>query len=252
MFPKTIDLLLYGFSWVMITIIGTGHIFRISEQIAFAIKHIWPDAVLVELDGARYKAMTAPPEKTDEAPKIYKRAAEYQEKMAAEYGTIPGSELITAVNAGEMIGSAVLFIDKNAGNEMERVWKEMPMGEKIRYRMSNVKDRFFSKKETVEETLEEFAEDEEKYIEEMRKKFPTLVRILVDERNDHMAAKIREASESYKNIVVVIGDGHVHAVSKMLESYEIRTIRLRDLMNKERMDSIRAELWTHTGERDES
>jgi len=76
---------------MMITIIGTGHIFRISEQIAFAIKHIWPDAVLVELDGARYKAMTAPPENTDEAPKIYKRAAEYQEKMASEYGTTPGS-----------------------------------------------------------------------------------------------------------------------------------------------------------------
>jgi len=237
---------------MMITIIGTGHIFRISEQIAFAIKHIWPDAVLVELDGARYKAMTAPPEKTDEAPKIYKRAAEYQEKMASEYGTVPGSEMITAVNAGEMIGSAVLFIDKNAGDAMERVWNEMSTRERIRYRFSNVKDRFFSKKETVEKTLEEFAEDEEKYIEEMRKKFPTLVRILVDERNDHMVSKIREASESYNNIVVVIGDGHVHAVSKMLQPLEIRTIRLRDLMNKERMDSIRAELWTHAGEKDES
>ena len=31
----------------MITIIGTGHVFRLSEPIMFLIKHIWPQAVLV-------------------------------------------------------------------------------------------------------------------------------------------------------------------------------------------------------------
>ena len=234
----------------MITIIGTGHVFNISEQVAFIIKHVWPDAVLVELDESRYVAMTNPSAKTQEPSKTYKRAAEYQEKMASEYGTSPGSELITAVNAGEMLGSKILFIDKNAGNVMERVWEEMPSREKIRYRMSNVKDRFFSKKQTVEQSLDEFAEDEEKYIDDMRKKFPTLVRMVIDERNEHMASKIKQAAADNKNIVVVIGDGHVSAVSKMIEQ-ETRIIRLRDLMNKERMDSIRRELWTHAGEKDE-
>ena len=41
----------------MITIIGTGHVFNISEQIMFLIKQIWPQAVLVELDGSRLNAL---------------------------------------------------------------------------------------------------------------------------------------------------------------------------------------------------
>lgn len=235
----------------MITIVGTGHIFNLSEQIAFIIKHIWPDAVLVELDEARFRAMTNPDAEVADAPKAYRKAAEYQKRMAAEYETTSGAELITAVHAGNMIGADVLFIDKHAGNVMGRVWDEMPFAERMRYRMSNLRDTLFSRKQTIEDTLDEFSEDEERYMDDMRKRFPTLVRILIDERNEHMADRINTESRKYGNMVVVIGDGHVEQVSKMLAGNEIRKIRLKDLMNKERMDVIRSELWTHKGENDE-
>lgn len=234
----------------MITIVGTGHIFNLSEQIAFIIKHIWPDAVLVELDEGRFMAMTDPKAETAESSKAYRKAAEYQKRMAAEYDTTSGAELVTAVHAGGMIGADVHFIDKNAGNVMERVWNEMPFRERMRYRMSNFRD-IFSKKESVEATLEQFSENEERYIDDMRRRFPTLVRIVIDERNDHMAKRINEVSKRYGNVVAVIGDGHVEAVSKMLDSSEIRKIRLKDLMNRERMDAIRSELWAHKGETDD-
>ena len=68
----------------MITIIGTGHVFNISEQIMFLIKQIWPQAVLVELDASRLKAMESTGEnegqKTEDAelPWIYRSSAKYQ------------------------------------------------------------------------------------------------------------------------------------------------------------------------------
>lgn len=235
----------------MITIVGVGHIFNLSEQIAFIIRHIWPDAVLVELDEARFVAMTDPNVRTAEAPKMYRKAAEYQKRMASENNTTSGAELLTAVNAGNMIGAKVYFIDKHAGNVMERVWSEMSFSERMRYRTSNFKDRF-SRKETVENSLNEFAADEETYIEDMRKKFPTLVRIVIDERNEHMARRINDVIKDHEELVVVIGDGHVEGVSRMLNSEDIRKIRLKELMTPERMNEIRAELWSHKGEMDES
>lgn len=229
----------------MITIIGTGHIYNISEQIAFIIKHMWPDAVLVELDEARFKAMTDPNVKQTEAPKVYRKAAEYQNRMAAENNTTSGADLLTAVHAGNMIGADVHFIDKNAGNVMERMWDEMPFAERMRYRMSGLKDRFASR--SSEEALEEFAVDEERVIEEMRRKFPTFVRIVIDERNEHMVKRILDVSKDYNNLVVVMGDGHVEMVSRIIGDDVTKKIRLKDLMNRERMDVIRKELWTHEG-----
>ena len=234
----------------MITLIGTGHIFNISEQVSFIIKHIWPDAVLVELDAPRYMAMTGQAAENDEAPKEYRKAAEYQKRMASERGTTSGSELITAVNTGRMLGSEIMFIDTNAAETLERVMREMPFGERMRYRFSAFRDRF-SREESVEETLKKFSEDEEGSMAAMRKRFPTLVRIIMDERDAHMASRISEASERYENVVAVVGDGHVEGISKLLDGKRIRKIRLRELMNKERMDGIRSELWTHRSERDE-
>jgi len=234
----------------MITLIGTGHIFNIDEQVSFIIKHMWPDAVLVELDPSRYNAMTDPAAESNDLPKSYRKAAEYQKRMASERGTTSGSELVAAANTGRTLGSDVLFIDTNAAETLERVMREMSFGERMRYKFSSFRDRF-SKKVSVEETLEEFSEDEEGTMERMRKRFPTLVRIIMDERNEHMASRISEASERYANIVVVIGDGHVEGISRLLCGKEIKKIRLKELMNKERMDEIRSELWTHRSEKDE-
>jgi len=235
----------------MITLIGTGHIFNINEQVSFIIKHIWPDAVLVELDLSRYNAMTDQGAERGDLPRSYKKAAEYQKRMASERGTTSGSELITAAETGRMLGSEILFIDMNAAETLERVMSEMSFGERMRYRFSSFRDRF-SKKVSVEETIEEFSADEENVMERMRRRFPTLVRILMDERNEHMASRIAEASEMYANIVAVIGDGHVEGISKLLTGKEIKKIRLKELMNKERMDEIRSELWTHRSEKDGS
>ena len=232
----------------MITIIGTGHIFNLAEPVAFIIKHTWPDAVLVELDESRFRAMTDPGVQTAEASKAYRKAAEYQKKMAEEYNTTTGSELIAAATTGRILGAEVRFIDINAGEALERMQREMPLGERMRFKFSGIKDNLFSRKETVEKTLEDFAQDEERYIDDLRKRFPTLVRIIIDERNEHMASEINRALENYGNIIVVMGDAHVEMVSKMLKTDNVKKIRLRELMNRERMDEIRAEIWTHREE----
>ncbi|MCL1983953.1 MAG: TraB domain-containing protein, partial [Methanomassiliicoccaceae archaeon] len=266
----------------MITLVGTGHIFKIAEPVSFIVKNIWPDAVLVELDRTRYDAITSPrsPDADagagagtnagagDTASKQYRKMAEYQRDMAESYDSKVGAEFIAAIGAGKMIGAAIEFIDKDAQETMRELWNEMTFTERMRFRLSRFGD-LFRKKKGAETVVAEFAEDEESYIKEMRRKYPTLVRKLIDERNEHMSSKINEAALRYGNIIVVVGDAHVEGLAKLISppraagaspeapsalsaerSCEagIRKIRLKTLMNAELMNELRKELWSGRSE----
>lgn len=232
----------------MITIIGTGHVFNLAEPVSFIVKNTWPDAVLIELDMSRYNSLMkaqsegAPAGGQGEMSAIYRQTARYQQKMSEEYDTQVGGEFLAAINTGKLAGAAIVPIDTNAMQTLNDMWSEMSVRERIRYRMSGISDSIGGKRK-VEAVQTSFAQDEDAYIEGMRRKYPTLVRKLIDERNVHMAEQINKASESYSNMVVVVGDAHVEGICKLLKDPEIRKIRLADLRDRERMDKVRAMVW---------
>ncbi len=232
----------------MITIIGTGHVFNISEQIMFLIKQIWPQAVLVELDGSRLNALEASGneqnEKSEEAelPWIYRSTAKYQARMSKKYGTRTGNELLTAVQTGRLIEAEIGMIDVDVVKLTNEMWAEMSFFERARYTISTYLDRFGGKRR-VEKAVDNLTADQDRTIESMRRRYPTLVRKLIDERNEYMIGKIIPYTERYDNIVVVVGDFHVEGIAKGLEGKEIRKIRLGDILNKDSLDKIKAEVW---------
>lgn len=231
----------------MITIVGTGHVFNLAEPVAFIVKNTWPDAVLLELDIGRMNAMTAAQsgrasEEEPEMSAIYKQTSKYQQRMSEEHGAQLGGEFLAAINAGKLAGAAIIPIDTDAMRVMNEMWAEMSTKERIRYRLSGISDSIGGKRK-VADVQKSFANDEEAYIEGMRRRYPTLVRKLIDERNVHMAEQINKASETYHNIIVIVGDAHVEGISKLLKEPEIRKIRLADLMDRERMDKVRDTIW---------
>lgn len=232
----------------MITIIGTGHVFKLAEPVSFIVKNTWPDAVLIELDVSRYNSLMKAqdegvrPEDQKGMSAIYKQTAKYQQKMSEEYDTQVGGEFLAAINTGRLAGAEIIPIDTNAMQVLNEMWSEMSAMERLRYKMSGISDSIGGKRK-VEQVQASFAEDEERYIEAMRRKYPTLVRKLIDERNAHMAEQINAASERYHNMVVVVGDAHVEGICRLLKDPEIRKIRLADLRDRERMDRVRDMVW---------
>ncbi len=237
----------------MITIIGTGHVFNLAEPVSFIVKNTWPDAVLIELDMARYQYLMNRQENPGQedsaagASAIYKQTAKYQQKMSEENGTQVGGEFLAAVNTGRLAGAEIIPIDTNAMQVLDQMWDEMSFKEKVRYRLSGISDSIGGMRK-VEDVQTQFAQDEERYIEGMRRKYPTLVRKLIDERNEHMAEQINKASETHSNMVVVVGDAHVEGICRLLKDPEIRKIRLADLRDRERMDKVRSMVWKGEGE----
>lgn len=249
----------------MLTIIGTGHVFRIGESVSFLTRQSYPDAVCVELDDLRFHALTGDKEALREdlrargidpdasqeermknAPPVYKQSAKYQEKMSAENRSSAGADMVAAIGAAKSVDAEIYRIDLDAQATMQKMWDEMSGMERFRYKMSGISDNLFGKRK-VNKTQTDYSKDQEAYVENMRKKYPTLVRVLIDERNQHMSQEIIKVCAKHRNVVVVVGDGHVDGLLKLLPpELNPRVVRLKELMDNKRLNEIKTEFWEST------
>ena len=180
----------------MITIIGTGHVFDLSKALLNIFEEKEPEIIGVELDSQRYQAImlrntdpTAYHAAKKNLPIIYKMLAQFQESMAEQYGVNAGDEMLTAINYAQSHQLPVAFIDTNAQQLFVHMWNTMPFFEKFKLLFSGVAGFFVSKKR-VEQELKHYQENFDSYIQEIGKKFPTIKRTLIDERNEYMVSSL--------------------------------------------------------------
>jgi len=221
----------------MITLIGTGHVFNLSQALINIFEEKQPEILCVELDQQRYNALLvkqADPEKYKEAKKnlpiIYKLLSKFQDEMAKEYGVTAGQEMITTIDYAKTHQLPLAFIDMNAQRLFKRMLKSMSFSEKFKLMFSGFGGFFVSKKR-VEKELDKIEKDFDKIILTIGKKFPTIKRVLIDERNMFMVQQLATANEQYGKVIAVVGDGHIPGLSKLLENKDINfeTVRLSEL-----------------------
>lgn len=224
----------------MITLIGTGHVFDLSKQITDIFDQKQPDILCIELDKQRYQGLMlkqTDPKKYEEASKnqsiIYKLLARFQNNLAEEYGVQAGQEMLTTVEYAQSHQIPLAFIDMNAQLIFSKMLKKMSMTEKIKIMLSGIGGFFISKKR-IEKELGNIQENFDVYIDEIGKKFPTIKRVLIDERNNFMLQQLLSANEKYEKIIAVVGDGHIPGLVKLLKEKEIthETIRLNQIKDR--------------------
>lgn len=224
----------------MITLIGTGHVFDLSSALLRIFDEKNPDVVCVELDKQRYNALMIKltnPEAYKETgknlPLLYKLLARFQDSMAKEYGVTAGDEMLTAINYAQSHQLPVEFIDMNAQYLFQKMLKSMPLSEKLKLMFTGFGGFFVSRKR-VEKELNNFENNFDKYIEQIGEKFPTIKRVLIDERNAYMVQKLVEINGQHERVVALIGDGHVPGISGLLSEKNIvfETIRLSELRSQ--------------------
>lgn len=221
----------------MITLIGTGHVFNLSDALLHIFNEKQPDILCVELDKQRYQALMMKkndPERYKESSKnlpiLYKMLARFQEGMAKEYGVTAGQEMLTTINYAQSHQLPIAFIDMNAQAMFSRMIKKMTIREKIKLILSGFGGLFVSKKR-VEKELDKIQDDFEKYIDEIGEKFPTIKKILIDDRNYYMIQQLIKSDEEYDQVIAVVGDGHIPGLINLLEEKNIgfETVRLKEL-----------------------
>ena len=219
----------------VITLIGTGHVFDIGTRVREEIRKRGPQAVGIELDGPRYHALRSRNKDRRGIPIVYRLLADFQTRIANEYGVEAGDEMLAASDEARELGVPLALIDKDAQQTFQRLRGEMRFGEKMRLLGSAVVGliRILPGK-SIEKQVDEMQNDYAAYFNEMEKKFPTLKRILLDERNEHMARALASMAQTNERVVAVMGDGHVDGVKELLASWglQVETVRLKELRAK--------------------
>lgn len=222
----------------MITLIGTGHIFDLSTALQTIFDEKQPELICVELDTQRYQALLIKQSNPDayhqggqNLPLIYRLLGRFQESMASEYGVIAGAEMLTAVMYAQSHNIPLEFIDMNAQEIFSNMWKSMPAYEKLKLFLSGLFGGLFVSKKVVEQELQNIQDNLDMYLEEIGKKFPTIKRTLIDERNQYMTTKLLQLQQQYTTIVVCVGDGHIPGMIQLLQQKNLAVdiIRLRQL-----------------------
>ena len=211
----------------MITIVGVGHVFDLRRQIRDIIAARNPRVVGIELDRARFVALQGR-DRGGDAPLVYRLLAFFQERIADKYGGRVGEEMLAAADAARESGAELALIDEDASAIFQRVWGSMSFEERVKLFFSAVAGVFVSRRR-VEKELSRFQENNASYMEEFGAEFPNIKRVLIDERDAHMARAIRDLHGTRGRIVAVVGDGHVEGLRRQLADMPLEVVRLKDL-----------------------
>lgn len=213
----------------MITIIGVGHVFDIQDRVKDEIRKKHPAMVAVELDRSRYEALKSG-ERKGGGSLMYKAAAFIQNKIARDFGVQAGSEMLAAIEAAEEINADVALIDLPSQYIFKKLIDSMSFKEKIYFILGAVTGLFASRKK-IEKEMKKYQEDEDHYMKMMEENVPNVSRILIDERNKHMAKNLSRLDEEWKSVVAVVGDGHVRGLIEELKGEDVDVIRLKEIQS---------------------
>lgn len=211
-----------------IILIATAHVSKESaELVKQVIDEEKPDSVCVELDEERYKNIRNPKswENTDIIKVIKTKRvgfllanlalSSYQKKMAKKLDTPVGGEMIQGINSAEEIGAKLVLADRNIQTTFLRIWRKLGMWEKTKL-LTGLFFSFDDDTEITNQDLQDLLQADmlQSVMASVREKFPGVGQILITERDQYLAAKIKDAPG--KKIVAVLGGAHVPGVKEEL------------------------------------
>lgn len=211
-------------------IVGTAHISRQSaDLVREVIENEKPDVVCVELDEKRMIALSEKNrwENLDLKNIIRQKQlstlivnlvlSSYQKKLGEKLGVTPGTELLEAVNTSKEKNIPIELCDREVRITLRRAWHSMSFWQKLKFLFGGLAG-IFEKQELTEEKLAELRSKDvlSEMMDELGKAMPVLKEVIIDERDQYIAQKMKESKG--EKIVSVVGAGHVKGIIKTLES----------------------------------
>lgn len=220
-------------------LVGTAHVSKQSlEDVRDTIKLVRPDTVCLELDAERYRNLTNPQRwKQTNIGRIIREGkaalllsslimSSFQRRIGKKLGVMPGAEMAEGARTGEELGAEISLIDRDIQLTLKRTWRNLDLWNKLKILFQLITS-LFAVDEVDEHTIEELKEQEKlgDILQIFGEQFPQVKKPLIDERDQYMAQKLREAPG--QKIVAVVGAGHAPGIaaeigsSRGLESLEI-------------------------------
>ncbi|UJL46363.1 TraB/GumN family protein [Virgibacillus sp. NKC19-16] len=211
-------------------LIGTAHVSKTSaEEVKEVIEAENPDSVCIELDQGRYNSIVEGNKWKDMD--IFKVIREkkatlllmnlaissFQNRMAKQFGISPGQEMIQGIDSAKETGADLVLADRNIQTTFSRVWRNIGLKGKALLLMQVI-GGIFSKETISEADLEKMKSEDtlNAMLHEFTQSFPRLKKPLIDERDQFLSQKIKEAPGN--KIVAVLGAAHVPGIKEEIHN----------------------------------
>ncbi len=213
-----------------VILVGTAHVSKESTQLVKkVIEAEKPDTVCVELCDSRYQTIRQKEKwQNMDIIKVIKEKkaflllsnlllASFQKRIAEKLDVKPGEEMIRAIETGEAVGANIYLADRDIRVTLSRTWNSMGLWDKMKMTFQLLLSIVGGLDEISEEDVEKLKESDilETILSDMGKSFPALRNILIDERDQYLSHKIKNAPGN--KIVAVVGAGHVPGIKKYWE-----------------------------------
>lgn len=181
------------------------------------ILRIKPEVVALELDEGRLVALQNPERVQGRGGGGSFLAMMLLERFAGEMtGSPPGQEMLRAVEAAKVVGARVAFVDLPIGKTVGSL-RKLPLREKVRLGVDSLVSIALLPFGGF--NLSKLTENLEEQLRLFRLRYPELSRLLLDFREEFMAARIRDIMYSTTGpVVAVVGYGHLRSLAKVLAS----------------------------------
>ena len=209
-----------------IILLGTAHVSKESVRLAVdVIEAEKPDTVCVELCESRYQSIRQKDKWQDtDIVKVIKEKktflllsnlllVSFQKRIADKLDVKPGEEMIKAMEIGEAVGAEIHLADRNIRITLLKTWRAMGLWSKVKLLFQLILS-IGKIDEIEEEDIEKMKQEDVLHtlLSDVGKSLPILKDILIDERDQYLAQKIRTAPGN--KIVAVVGAGHVPGIKK--------------------------------------
>lgn len=232
-----------------IYLIKTAHVSKNSvDDVNRTIDEVKPDAICIELDSERMDTLNNKDRwrNTDITEVIKNKKVGYllvsvilssfQKRMAAKMDTTSGGEMAAGITKAKELDCKLILADRNIKTTFSRIWHSLGFWEKCKL-LSAIIMSIFDDEDISEEDIAKLKEADmlDVAMAEVAKNFPTVKKILVDERDMYLSSMIKNADGS--KIVAIIGAAHAKGIKAHIDE-DIDIAGLNQIPDKKGLSSL--------------
>ncbi len=201
-------------------LLGAAHVIDLSGPLRSVLADRVLDGVAVELDPERAGSLFRPsahPRDRSGLPLLTRVWALIQRRLGSELGGgEAGAEMKVAALVAQERQLPLFLIDDPMRITVMRLVRAMPFKERVQLLLGAVIALFLPARLVTRE-MDRYAASPEEYTDHLRQASPTLARVLLDERNEHMAERLTHLrARGYGRLAAVVGDAHLPGLAAAL------------------------------------
>ena len=210
--------------------VGSAHVVDTSGPVRERLSGQRLQAIALELDPERVAVLAEGPDAARSRPRsgpVFIRLwGVLQRRLGQQLGQGAGAEMRSGARLAREWNLPVFLIDDPFRETVRRLLSSLRPDERVRLLLGALLGLVVPSR-TVKRELQHYTEAPGDYLAGIREQFPSVARVLLDDRNEHMADRLKAIwNQGYHRVAVVVGDAHVAGLSEALRRRELPVVAI--------------------------